>query len=147
MTLLSAQKVLTANDLGLTGTHQSGILIPKDPATLSLFPRLDEAQYNPDTRISVLSPQTGEHWELRFVHYNNRVHGQGTRDEYRVTGTAKLLRALGASVGDILRISRTAVGDIEIRVEPAPRGHHLDGDPITLSNGWSVVLSEPGDRT
>ena len=145
MTLRSFQKLLSANDVGLTGTHQSGFLIPKGSEALSLFPSLDEAEYNPDARLTVHTPQTGEHWELRFVHYNNRRHGQGTRDEYRVTGTARLFRALNASAGDILTISRGTVGDLEFHIAPPIRQDKPREKTVTMGNGWSIMLSDPGE--
>ena len=34
----SISKILSANDIGATGGHQAGILIPKDPRILGFFP-------------------------------------------------------------------------------------------------------------
>jgi len=36
---------------------------------------------------------------LNFIHYNNKLFG-GTRDEYRLTGIATMLRDYGLRVGD-----------------------------------------------
>src|SRR5215469_7482404 len=45
------RKTLSANDVGSTGAHQAGILIPKDPKILAFFPTLDASTKNP--RISL----------------------------------------------------------------------------------------------
>ncbi len=34
-------KKLSANDLGLTGSHQAGILVPKSTELQNFFPKLD----------------------------------------------------------------------------------------------------------
>ena len=35
-------KTLTPNDIGVTGSHQAGIAVSKDPAVLEFFPFLDK---------------------------------------------------------------------------------------------------------
>lgn len=37
------RKTLSANDVGATGAHQAGILIPKNPKILAFFPSLDKS--------------------------------------------------------------------------------------------------------
>src|SRR5665647_337211 len=111
-------KVLTPNDLGITGTHQAGIAIPKDPDILAFFPRLDPTRYNPDCHVAVYTPATGDHWQLRFVYYNSKTHGQGTRNEYRLTGTTQMLRDMGPRVGDSISFLRNRFGVIEATVRP-----------------------------
>ncbi|XAS73397.1 EcoRII N-terminal effector-binding domain-containing protein [Micrococcaceae bacterium Sec5.1] len=138
-------KTLTANDLGLTGSHQSGIAIPKDPAILAFFPPLDAGLYNPDCSLTVSTPQTGEYWELRFIYYNNKTHGQGTRDEYRLTGTTKLLRQMSASVGDQVTFRRNKLGDIEAEVQAGtPRSSSRAGERV-LGNGWTLTMTDEED--
>lgn len=139
------RKILTANDLGLTGSHQAGIAIPKDPSILSFFPPLDATEYNPDCTLTVATPQTGHYWELRFIYYNSRIHGQGTRNEYRLTGTTRMLRALSASVGDLISFRRSRLGDIDVVV-------HEGNGPISsppaermLSNGWRMIITDSED--
>ena len=139
----SVRKALTANDLGLTGTHQAGILIPKVSEVLAFFPRLDEDEYNPDIELSVKTPATNEWWEIRFVYNNNKLHGCGTRNEYRLTRTGRMLIALGAAVGDEVIFSRDRVGDFVVSVEATGQVASVDDKVTMLSNGWSVVLSKP----
>lgn len=139
---MGVRKILTANDLGLTGGHQAGIAIPKDPAILAFFPPLDPAQYNPDCVISVRTPQTGDHWELRYVYYNNKVHDRGTRNERRLTGTTKMLRALGAAEGDTVGFRRTTFGDIEVYLEPAAESVLSRPAETILKSGWRLTISD-----
>lgn len=40
-------KKLSANDIGINGTHQAGILVPKAKDILSFFPDLNAAIKNP----------------------------------------------------------------------------------------------------
>ena len=54
MTNRTVSKTLSANDVGATGGHQGGILIPKSEAELLLFlPALDPKVKNPDAWIAL----------------------------------------------------------------------------------------------
>ncbi len=64
------RKVLTANDLGTTGSHQAGIHIPK--SVREHFPSLDDSTLNPDRWIEIHLPD-GAIQNTRFVHYNNKL--------------------------------------------------------------------------
>lgn len=136
----SIRKKLSANDLGLTGAHQAGITIPKDPAILDFFPALDSKQYNPDCYMSLHVPDLHGYVELRFVYYNNKLHGQGTRNEYRLTGTTKLLRELGARVGDYIEFTISKFGENEINLIVADKESVPLNDRVSLSNGWSFIV-------
>ena len=57
------RKHLTANDLGVTGSHQAGIHVPKDMA--GFFPQLERGRVNPDAWLSV---------EIWFGHTSLAVH-------------------------------------------------------------------------
>ncbi|MEW1921889.1 EcoRII N-terminal effector-binding domain-containing protein [Pseudarthrobacter oxydans] len=139
------RKVLSANDLGLTGSHQAGIAIPKDRNILSFFPPLDSMEYNPDCILTVATPQTGHLWDLRFVYYNSKLHGQGTRNEYRLTGTTRMLRELSASVGDLIRFRRSQFGDIDVTVQERYGPILSPPTERILSNGWRMTISDPED--
>ena len=103
------EKTLTANDTGETGGHQAGMHIPKSQKDLIEFlPRLVPSTKNPDLWLSC-TDQDGNEWQFRYIHYNNRLHDPGgTRDEYRITHMTQFFRAIGASSGDIFRISGVA---------------------------------------
>lgn len=121
MTPESFAKVLSANDIGATGGHQAGILVPKgDPALLAFFPPLDAGDQNPDAWVEAEDDE-GRVWRLRYIYYNNKLHAEnGTRNEYRLTHLTKYLRDAGAKVGDSLVFTATATpGRYRIAVAPA----------------------------
>lgn len=98
-------KVLSSNDVGATGTHQSGILIPKYEAINFPFPSLDATQKNPDAPMRCFDERQCAH-DLRFVYYNNRLHDEnGTRDEYRITCVTSFLQQEHAKEGDLFELS------------------------------------------
>lgn len=138
-------KLLSANDLGLTGAHQAGITIPKNPDILGFFPPLDSDLYNPDFWMTATTPQTGESWQLRFIYYNNKTHGQGTRNEYRLTHTTQMLRSLSASPGDIVAFRRSKFGDIEVILREAAAVSITGPRETKLSNGWRMVVTDSKD--
>ncbi|MGO4604630.1 EcoRII N-terminal effector-binding domain-containing protein [Terrabacter sp. 2YAF2] len=135
-------KVLSANDLGLTGTHQAGIAIPKDPEILAFFPSLDGSEYNPDCEMAVSTPDTSMHWSLRFVYYNSKTHGMGTRNEYRLTGTTKMLRDMAPRVGDSISFMRNDFGDIEISIQASESELDTSATTKTLKGGWRLTITD-----
>lgn len=98
-------KVLSRNELGLTGSHQAGVLVPKSSPLMELLPRLDPAEANPSTLIEFECLQLGEVIRVRYVHYNSKVLGTGTRNEQRLTRLGQLFARAGASPGDLLVFS------------------------------------------
>ncbi|ETX27010.1 EcoRII N-terminal effector-binding domain-containing protein [Roseivivax isoporae] len=138
-------KTLSANDVGSTGAHMGGILIPKGDAELLAFlPRLDPKEYNPDEWIQCVTPD-GRELRLRYVYYNNRFHKpKGTRNEYRITHLTKFLRMEGAKEGDTFEISkedgaaRYLINVVKAEQEP---DEPADDGPvrIKISNGWRRI--------
>ncbi|HHT8834793.1 EcoRII N-terminal effector-binding domain-containing protein [Burkholderia cenocepacia] len=113
-------KTLSANDVGATGAHQAGILVPKsEQELLDFLPQLDSAVKNPDAWIECVD-EAGMHHRFRFVYYNNRLHdATGTRNEYRITYMTRYFKAAGASEGDTFEISRSdGKTPYKIRVVP-----------------------------
>ena len=139
-------KTLSANDVGTTGGHMGGILVPKgDGELLAFLPSLDVSTLNPSAWIDCKTPD-GNTLRLRFVYYNNRLHVDGgTRNEYRITYLTKFLRDEGAREGDLFEISRedgaVAYGIRVVRkgaeIEPAKD----DDGPlrVKLTSGWRRV--------
>ena len=138
--LVKATKRLSANDLGITGTHQSGILIPKDPSVLGLFPTLDVTRLNPDCVIDFYVPNFDQYRQARFVYYNGRDLGMGTRSEYRLTRIAGLLREFGAQVGDQLEFRREQSG--EVRVELREAEEIVQVEARRLRSGWVMTVED-----
>ncbi|QVM98585.1 DUF262 domain-containing protein [Pseudomonas sp. SORT22] len=110
------RKKLSPNDVGATGAHQSGILIPKSDARGALFPELDLSVKNPDS-ILLCIDEDGIERSFRFVYYNNKHTDNGTRDEYRITCVAEYFQDVAAKEGDVLEISRDKYSSVyEIKI-------------------------------
>jgi hypothetical protein len=139
-------KTLSANDVGTTGGHMGGILVPKgDGELLAFLPKLDPGVLNPSAWIDCTTPD-GETLRLRFVYYNNRLHApRGTRNEYRITWLTKFLREVGAREGDAFEISGSGDGNrYRIRVVPAKeeKPEVDDEGPVRIrlsSSAWRRV--------
>ena len=136
MNTKSFEKILSANDTGITGGHMGGILIPRTETSLiALFPSLDSEKYNPSIFINVKGDNEAIH-RLRFVYYNNKVHKKGTRNEYRLTYLTNFLRDSNANAGDVFRFSRDKNGGFEMKVVKK-----TDVQPATVIKlrGWNQV--------
>lgn len=146
----SVSKILSANDVGITGSHQAGMAIPRQPHMLSFFPPLDVSLYNP--RCTLLFRESGslDEWPLNFIYYNGKLHGRSTRNEYRLTGLTPYFRMHEASVGDILHLRRSSSERLYItlvRSGQTPQDgikQPLDAAPevyetIKLTGAWSAV--------
>lgn len=147
MTNRTFSKTLSANDVGTTGGHQGGILIPKSEVELLEFlPALDPKSKNPDAWIEC-EDELGITRKFRFVHYNNKLHDKGgTRNEYRITYMTKYFREVNAQEGESLEISRSDASNIySIRIVRAmTSSESLDEDEskgvrIKLSSAWCRV--------
>ena len=141
-------KRLAANDLGLTGSHQSGIHVPKQADIQAFFPRLDSSRLNPSRLIDCYSPELDEHLQFRYIHYNNKLVSGGTRNEYRLTRMTDALRRLGAHVGATIVFTKDRFGEISIEIiiagaREAP-GSGLK-DVYLLEGGWTITIKQ-GDR-
>lgn len=129
-------KRLSANDLGATGGHQVGVLVPK--AFVSHFPALDSPTRNPRAPVRLM--HGGQLFrEGNFIYYNNRRFG-GTRDEYRVTPFRPAdYERLGAKVGDILLFKRVGEAEYEIELIPGPSARAAE------LRSWSGRQTRSGD--
>jgi hypothetical protein len=132
----SLSKVLSANDVGETGTHQAGILVPKNPAILAFFPKLQRDVHNPRVHLWFYESDGLTRWEFAFIYYNNARIG-GTRDEYRLTRMTAYLRAANAKAGDTLRLSRDESGRHGVTVERTTV--ESDDGVLRLSGGWKII--------
>ncbi|MBU6952745.1 EcoRII N-terminal effector-binding domain-containing protein [Hahella sp. HN01] len=128
-------KILSANDTGETGTHQAGILVPKERDLLSFFPELDQGQYNPRVHLRFLD-NGGTFWEFAFIYYNNALF-DGTRNEYRLTRMTKYIRQAGLIAGDELILSRD--GDRYFVSHRRERTPERSGGVLKLGTGWRIV--------
>jgi hypothetical protein len=130
-------KILSANDVGLTGGHQAGILVPKRPEILSFFPALDASTKNPRQTLSFLDENGVTTWDLVFIYYNSRLFG-GTRNEYRLTWMTRYFKAHDAQLGDEIRLSKDKYGGLHIQCR-STAVQEKSNDVIKLSGGWKVI--------
>lgn len=130
-------KKLSSNDVGSTGGHQAGVVIPISIAKGEFFPTLNPEIVNPRIQLDGLVEVSGKNLRLNFIYYNGKLHKTSTRNEYRLTGIATFLKDCSAQEGDKLVI--TKVGDFryKLRVVPANQ-QYLDVEiVVTLSRDWS----------
>lgn len=135
-------KKLSANDIGINGTHQAGILVPKAKDILSFFPELNVTIKNPRIKLVVRELSGGSKWEFNFIYYNNALFG-GTRNEYRLTCMTKYLRAIDAKVGDELTFSKDENGSVYVdyvRANKTSENFNNEG-VLVLSGGWKIINS------
>jgi len=136
-------KKLSANDVGTTGGHQAGILVPRAEQVLSFFPILDTSCKNPRQILTMHEPASGSRWQFPFIYYNNKFFG-GTRNEYRLTHMTRFLRSLNAKAGDELCFSRDEDSSYVLTFNrtsltvQAPTPLSSSG-VLVLSGGWKVV--------
>lgn len=131
------QKILTANDVGATGSHQAGMHIPKSKnAFLNFLPYLQAEKRNPDNWFKCLDKE-GNVWKFRFIYYNNKHHDlNGTRDEFRLTNMTRFFKHFNAMENDLFQISKEEKEEyykIDILQED------LTNIPTIHLTGWSEV--------
>jgi hypothetical protein len=136
-------KSLSANDLGLTQSHQAGLLIPKRIARLPYFPILDRFSENPRESMTFYSIDLKTSIQLSYIYYNNKDRGSGTRSEYRLTGTTKLFRELKAVPAQNLEFGYidNSVRAIIIKNEDEVEinSPNQAKRPYITTNGWKIV--------
>ena len=134
------RKVLSANDVGETGAHQAGILVPKAKQILAFFPDLDPSVKNPRVTLAMREKSDSTRWDFNFIYYNNRLFG-GTRNEYRLTCMTQYLRSINARVGDELVFSVDDNSSYVLDLVRASRSTALVNEDgvLVLSGGWTVI--------
>ena len=132
----SVSKILSANDLGETGGHQAGILIPRQPEILAFFPALTTDTKNP-RHLLTFRDEHGGRWDFPFIYYNGKYFG-GTRNEYRLTGMTSYFREAGLVAGDELLLEKRAEGGRRINFRRA-RASRIEDGVLRLGGGWKVV--------
>lgn len=134
-------KTLSPNDVGETGGHQAGLHIPKKKSILSFFPYLEPTIRNPRAHLR-FKDESGYHWKLAFIYYNNKFFG-GTRNEYRLTGMTRYIREAGLVSGDEVLMHRHAGGFFSISYrrarEPATIRNGRHETVLVLGSNWKVI--------
>lgn len=133
------EKILSANDCGLTGGHQAGALIPKEDRILGFFPKLNSKVKNPRCVLHFVDDSGACH-RFCFIYYNSRLLGCGTRNEYRLTCMTDFIRSSNLKVGDVLVFSRRN-GEYHVgyKRQVAKEKHPDDGTILVCSGKWKVV--------
>ena len=132
----SIEKQLTGNDTGETGSHQAGMLIPKEGGILGFFPRLGSTVKNPRSVIDVVD-DAGKLWSFSFIYYNGRFFG-GTRNEYRLTGMTGFIKQFNLKTGDIISLNRES--DRLIRIRYRREHERTTGKVLKLGlSGWRIL--------
>lgn len=139
--VIKAVKKLSGNDLGVTGSHQSGILIPKFLIRNGFFPALDPLEYNP--RISIPMTGNGIDITVNLIFYNSRLHGnQKGRCEYRLTCIGQYLKIQGLEVNDELVFEfndKRKNYTISNRRKNNNNGKEWSAEtPLVIHSGWYV---------
>ena len=129
----SISKTLSPNDIGLTGGHQAGILVPKREEILSFFPKLDPKQKNPRFLLTFFD-DSNLRWEFSFIYYNNKFFG-GTRNEYRLTRMTKFMKSNNLKVGDELILRND---DVNSRVSFKKESQQTQ-KKLKLSTDWKII--------
>lgn len=141
---MQISKILSSNDIGLTGAHQAGVAVPHQIASLRFFPSLNDSLVNPRMKLVVLVPSTGEELLLNYIYYNGRLHGTSTRNEYRLTGISRFLKQQGAAQGDELAFTKRASGEISLELVPLAQIPLDDDQPIKIAiNAWTLRGVKP----
>ena len=133
------EKVLSPNDVGATGTHQSGILIPKKSDLLSFFPQLNSEAENP-RHILQFEDDLGRIWKFALIYYNNKRRG-GTRNEYRLTRMTEFMHQYGAKEGDVL-FFECIDGEYSVGIESSSARCQEEDEGVIkleLDGNWRVI--------
>lgn len=140
-------KVLSMNDVGETGGHQAGILVPKGGEVLKFFPDLGCKEKNPRVAMYFMD-EGGKEWKLNFIYYNNKFFDEkGTRNEYRLTGMTAYFRENCLKAGDTVTLMHGSDGmdlirykrneNVNIKMTAAEGGQVRKR--LVLGNNWKVI--------
>tara|TARA_B100000700_G_scaffold282751_1_gene334503 strand:+ start:225 stop:1142 length:918 start_codon:yes stop_codon:yes gene_type:complete len=104
-------KILTPNDVGSTGSHQSGLGVSKKYDISSFFPELDQSLYNPEKPFKVFDTNRAQYWHFRYIWYNSKLFGKG-RDEPRITKGSSIFNNRNNAIMKYFNENNAQPGDI-----------------------------------
>ena len=132
---MKISKILSKNDTGESGGHQSGFHIPN--TMIHLFPELPRNIKNP--RIKLIFKDTlSQEWPFNYIYYNNRRFG-GTRDEYRLTCTASYIKRNKLRSGDSISLSQVDGEYFISHAKNHSKKEITKGNKIVISKKWKVI--------
>ena len=129
-------KVLSENDVGNTGSHQAGILIPKKEEILSFFPKLGVTKKNPRVNL-FFEDEFKKKWLFNFIYYNNKFF-YGTRNEYRLTGLTQYIKQNNLNPGDEIHLLLTIDDRRYINYKRAKEKYSYIDGILYIKSGWKV---------
>jgi hypothetical protein len=130
-------KTLSANDVGETGGHQAGILIPRRSEILSFFPPLGKAEKNPRHHLIFLD-DNDRRWKFAYIYYNNAIFG-GTRNEYRLTHMTAFIRQNNLRAGDEIILSRKDLETRRVSFQRRNAKSRSGSGSLKLGSSWKVI--------
>jgi hypothetical protein len=142
-------KKLSRNDTGETGSHQSGISIPKSVAHSSIFPKMSTAILNQRREISFID-EGGREWKLQYIYYNDKYHGKPANichDEFRLTYTNAYIKEHNIKAGDqiwfaIDESGNRHIGFLREGQEPKQTYKEEDGFVILKIRSWTSIKKD-----
>lgn len=142
-------KILSRNDTGETGGHQSGISIPKSVARSSIFPQMSKLVLNPRRDITFID-EGGKEWNLQYIYYNDKYHGKPAKqshDEFRLTCTNAYIREHNIKSGDqiwfaIDETGKRYIGFLREGQTPAQTYKEEDGFVILKIRSWTTIRKD-----
>jgi hypothetical protein len=137
--LSAVTKVLSRNDIGLTGGHQAGITVPKTGPMLDFFPVLDPTQFNPRHSFKGVDAHTDEEFTLTYIYYNGRILKRSTRNEFRLTGLTSFFNRHHAIDGDTLWIECLEKDAYKFSIERKIDLSDELPEKIALTGSWSTI--------
>jgi hypothetical protein len=135
---MKISKILSRNDTGQSGGHQDGFHIPK--TIVKFLPDLDFSIKNPRIKV-IFKDSSHKEWIFNYIYYNNKKFG-GTRNERRLTRTAKYIKTFNLKAGDSINLSKKN-NNYFISHDKNPRIQSIKSDnnnskKIILSHKWKV---------
>ena len=97
----------------------------------------------PKEKLPILLKESEDGFSVKYnnqwyIYYNNKLHGKGTRDEYRITGLAAFFRDNNCKEGDSLKIQSTEVDDcFEIEVIRVTNIEDVISKDLTIRADWA----------
>lgn len=134
---MKVQKILSANDIGRTGSHQSGLHVPKASPLVDLLPRHRWRERNPRIAIDLFCPDVDVRVIAQLIYYNNALEG-GTRDEFRLTHLTQLFRRLGVEEGDCIEFEFDSGASATVRLVRVSADLN-ESEPLVWRGGWKVI--------
>jgi hypothetical protein len=142
-------KVLSRNDTGETGGHQSGISIPKNVAKSAIFPQMSKLFLNPRRDVTFID-EGGKEWNLQYIYYNDKYHGKPAgkcHDEYRLTCTNAYIREHNIKSGDqiwfaIDESGKRYIGFVREGQDIIPKYKEEDGFVILKIKSWTSIKKD-----